>query len=75
LSPERRREIASLGGKSVAKENRTFSRNRELASTAGRTGGLSVPGEKRSFSQDKELAQSAGRNGGLARRKADAPKS
>lgn len=60
MSPEKRREIAGKGGQSVAKENRSFSRDRKLAATAGRTGGLSVPGEKRSFSQDKDLAQSAG---------------
>lgn len=66
MSPELRREIASKGGKSVPKEKRSFSRDRKLASSAGRTGGMSVPGEKRSFSQDKDLAQSAGKAGGLA---------
>lgn len=39
LSPERRREIASMGGKSVAPDDRAFSRDRNLASAAGRVGG------------------------------------
>jgi hypothetical protein len=41
ISPERRREIASLGGRSVPKAKRSFSQNPELASTAGRKGGQS----------------------------------
>ena len=65
LTPERRREISSLGGKAVPREKRSFSQDRELASTAGRMGGLAVPGSKRSFSQDRALASSAGRQGGL----------
>lgn len=40
MTPERRREIASLGGKSIPKEKRSFSQNRELAREAGRKGGL-----------------------------------
>lgn len=39
LSPERLREIASTGGRSVKPENRSFSRNKALASEAGRKGG------------------------------------
>lgn len=39
LSPERLAEIASLGGKSVKPEHRAFSRNRELASMAGKKAG------------------------------------
>lgn len=39
LSSERLAEIASLGGKSVRPENRAFSLNRDLASTAGKKAG------------------------------------
>jgi len=40
LSPERRREISSKGGKSIPAAKRSFSQNRELAREAGRKGGL-----------------------------------
>jgi general stress protein YciG len=40
MTPERRREIASLAGKSVPAAKRSFSQNRELARAAGRKGGL-----------------------------------
>ena len=43
LSAERRREIASMGGKSVAPEDRAFSKDRNLASAAGRVGGEKKP--------------------------------
>jgi general stress protein YciG len=39
MSLEKRREIAARGGASAAPENRSFSRNRELATEAGRKGG------------------------------------
>ena len=39
MSPEKQREIASKGGKSVPSEKRSFSQNRDLASQAGRKGG------------------------------------
>jgi uncharacterized protein len=39
MSPEKQREIASKGGKSVPAEKRSFSQDRELASEAGRKGG------------------------------------
>jgi general stress protein YciG len=41
MTPERRREIASMGGLSVKPESRAFYINRELARTAGRKGGKS----------------------------------
>jgi general stress protein YciG len=69
LDPERLRELARQGGKSVPNEKRTFSLNRELAATAGRLGGLATPGEKRSFATNPGLAATAGRKGGLAARK------
>jgi uncharacterized protein len=39
MTPEKQREIASKGGKSVPAEKRSFSQNRDLASNAGRKGG------------------------------------
>ena len=39
MNPEKQREIASKGGKSVPSEKRSFSQNRDLASEAGRKGG------------------------------------
>jgi general stress protein YciG len=67
MDPQRQREIASMGGRAVPNERRSFSRNRELAVQAGRKGGLSIEPQKRSFSQDPELAAAAGRKGGAAR--------
>jgi uncharacterized protein len=66
LSPERQREIASKGGKSVPAERRSFAQNPELAASAGKKGGKAVPAEKRSFSHNHELAMSAGSKGGHA---------
>lgn len=40
MSLEQRREIASKGGSSVAPEQRTFSRDSELARAAGQKGGM-----------------------------------
>lgn len=39
MSLEKRRAIAQKGGQAVAKENRSFSRNKDLAASAGRKGG------------------------------------
>jgi general stress protein YciG len=39
MTPERQREIARMGGKSVPAEKRSFSQNRDLAAEAGRNGG------------------------------------
>jgi general stress protein YciG len=64
MNAERQRQIASMGGKAVPDEKRSFSQNRRLAAEAGRKGGQSVPGSKRSFSLDRELAAVAGRKGG-----------
>jgi general stress protein YciG len=69
LSPERRREIASMGGKAIKPENRQFSKNKALAVSAGRKGGTSVDPEKRSFSRNRELASKAGMKGALGREK------
>lgn len=66
MSPERRKEIAAMGGKSVLKANRTFSKNKDLAAAAGRKGGKLVPAKRRSFAQDPLLASIAGRQGAAA---------
>lgn len=63
LSPEKRREIASKGGKSVPAERRSFALYPELAAEAGRKGGKSVSSASRSFSRDRSLASEAGRKG------------
>lgn len=47
MTPERRREISSLGGSSVKPENRAFSRDRTLASKAGRKGGLALADDEK----------------------------
>ena len=68
MSPERQLALASMGGKAVAPENRSFSRDTDLAAAAGRKGGLSVDPAKRTFSVNHEMAVDAGRKGGLAKR-------
>ncbi len=42
MSLEKRREIASRGGRAVPAESRAFSTNRELAAAAGAKGGLAT---------------------------------
>jgi general stress protein YciG len=39
MTPERRKELAIKGGKSVKPENRAFSKNKDLARAAGKLGG------------------------------------
>jgi general stress protein YciG len=60
MSPEKRREISSKGGKSIPPEKRSFSQNRALAREAGRIGGINLQAEKRSFSRDPRIAAAAG---------------
>jgi general stress protein YciG len=67
MTPKQRSAISRLGGLAVKPENRSFSKNRELAASAGSVGGANVPANKRSFSRNKRLAQRAGRAGGAAR--------
>lgn len=69
MTPEKRREIASKGGKSVPAEKRSFSQDPALASKAGRKGGQSVNPANRSFSKDHTLAADAGKKGGEASHK------
>ncbi|MBM6582709.1 stress-induced protein [Microvirga sp. BT689] len=47
MSEERRREIASKGGKSVPAEKRNFAQNAASASEAGRKGGQNSPGRRK----------------------------
>lgn len=61
LTPEQRKALGSLGGRSVNPENRSFSRDKDLARKAGEIGGRSVPAEKRAFSADRNLASRAGK--------------
>lgn len=44
MDPARRREIARKGGAGIAAENRSFSKDRDLASSAGRKGGQASRG-------------------------------
>ncbi|GEO12677.1 general stress protein [Microvirga aerophila] len=47
MDKERQLEIARKGGQSVAPEDRSFSKNRDLASAAGRKGGQHSRGGNR----------------------------
>jgi general stress protein YciG len=66
MDPEKQREIARKGGKSVPDAKRSFSQNPDLAARAGKKGGQSVDPAKRSFSRDHTLASQAGAKGGHA---------
>lgn len=46
MDPERQRELARKGGASVPASKRSFSKDRDLASTAGRKGGEARPPRK-----------------------------
>jgi len=61
MDPERRKEIASKGGRSVPASKRAFSTSRDLAAEAGRKGGQNIKPEGRSFSLNRALASSAGK--------------
>ena len=39
MTPEKRREIQSMGGRAVSPEQRTYSRDKKLASESGKKGG------------------------------------
>ena len=73
MSPEKRREIARMGGKSVPAEKRSFSQNSNLAMSAGRKGGQSVEPGDRSFARNPALAAKAGSKGGKTSRRIHAP--
>lgn len=59
MSPERRRELAKLGGQSVPPHKRSFSTKKGLAEKAGAVGGRSVSAEKRLFKKDPSRAIAA----------------
>ena len=61
MDEEKQREIARKGGESVPNEKRSFSKDRELASEAGRKGGRSSGGN---FANNPERAREAGHRGG-----------
>ena len=46
MDADKQREIARKGGRSVPDEKRSFARNRQLASEAGRKGGHSSHGNR-----------------------------
>ena len=46
MDPDKQREIARKGGRSVPNEKRSFSQNHQLASEAGRKGGHSSHGRR-----------------------------
>lgn len=51
MDREKQREIARKGGQSVAPEDRSFSRDRELAASAGRKGGENSHGGRNAHRQ------------------------
>jgi len=69
LSKERRREIASMGGKAVPKEKRSYSTNHKLAVESGRKGGANIDPSLRSFSTNNKLAVEAAKKGQAAYRR------
>lgn len=79
MDDEKQREAARKGGASVPAEERSFSKDRELAAEAGRKGGESSGGQHSgrhageeentrggggNFAEDREKASEAGRKGG-----------
>lgn len=60
LSPERLREIASLGGKAAHAQGKAHHWSPEAAKTAGQKGGATI-------SQNREHMANIGRKGGLVR--------
>lgn len=66
MDPEKQREIARKGGRSVPAEKRSFAQDPKLAAAAGKKGGVAVDPGKRSFSSRPGLASEAGRKGGAA---------
>jgi uncharacterized protein len=66
MDEKKQRQIARKGGESVPPEKRSFSKDHELASEAGRKGGHASGGN---FAEDRERASEAGRKGGEASHK------
>ena len=59
MNQERQRQIASMGGKAVPDEKRSFSQNRRLAAEAGRKGGQASHGGGSAEGQAKVAAPKA----------------
>ena len=72
MDEDKQREIASKGGKSVAAEDRSFSKDPELAAEAGRKGGEASGGGGSGGSSGGASA-SSGRDGGSGGNFADDP--
>ncbi len=51
MDPAKQRKLASKGGSSVPKHKRSFSQDRSLAASAGRTGGLATQERKQDQSK------------------------
>jgi general stress protein YciG len=68
LSPERRREIAAMGGRAVPPEKRAFSQDHQFAAKAGHKGGKLAKPENRFFSRFPKKAVEAGQTSAEARR-------
>lgn len=74
MDDDKQREIARKGGENVAPEDRSFSKDHELAAEAGRKGGQHSHGSSSTdndkqrgggnFAADRERAAEAGRKGG-----------
>jgi len=60
MNAERQRQIASMGGKAVPDEKRSFSQNRRLAAEAGRKGGQASHGSVGSSSVQANGESKAG---------------
>lgn len=60
MDPEKQKEISRKGGLSVAPKDRSFSRDRNLASNAGRKGAISRNADRRSQSSMNPANQNAG---------------
>jgi general stress protein YciG len=52
MDPDRRREIARKGGKSVPDEKRSFTQDRTLAAEAGRKGGRQTQSTRKADTED-----------------------
>jgi len=61
MSPDVLREISRKGGRAVQPSSRSFSRDANLAKSAGKKGGRSLSADKRAFRRDPSLAAAAGR--------------
>jgi general stress protein YciG len=60
MSPDKLKEIAKKGGKSVPPEKRTFSQDPEHAAKCGQKGGKGGSPAKRTFAISPDIASKAG---------------